>query len=659
MIRYIGVGDFVLDIYYDANKELLGYYPGSSVWNDLMNIKSMRGEVDCGCIATSGCDWASDYIVTVLNQRNIVVRELKKTKKPTKRFSVIVDGINTRSQFECPKCGTSMWYSNVKFSKINYYDYLLEDNDIGIIIIDNVKKDTLKIAKEFKNIGWKVALDLGYISHLRYANSDKINELFSFPIDYFQTNPTVLKFLKSKMNILTDESFFLRIGCTYLNITDGSRGSKLLAFDSDGIHTFICPTIETPVVDTTGAGDAFFSTLLSQIGTTGLFEKDISTVQHIAVNSSVERIGKIGAMGKIESLKIPDSECLYCGAPLQNKHIVVRKDNVTIRNVEKLLERTSNAIGTNVENRLQGILTSVKGIVFTVGTGGSYAAATYAAKVINDSDFPVYACAKHPRDVLIEGTMHVSLVLLFSYSGKTWDIRQVYNHCKQNGISVFVITNMNMASNNGYYSTEDILSYNESLKSKNERGFISMAGTIIPATIFTQAFLDTKEAINDLIINCYNNWNSYFSELLINWSGYYSNPIINIFSGYDTASAGIDLESKIIESGIGIAIVHEKKDFSHGRFNTLEYHSPFAIIILNNETGSYSDKLYNYLSKRNGPRIIVMSTKRGKVLGDFDLLSGCQILAKYLCTQLKVDLAKPNYPEEAMQIYKYSRKDLL
>ena len=42
MIRYFGVGDLVLDIYYDTTLSLLGYYPGSSVWNDIMNLKSIK-----------------------------------------------------------------------------------------------------------------------------------------------------------------------------------------------------------------------------------------------------------------------------------------------------------------------------------------------------------------------------------------------------------------------------------------------------------------------------------------------------------------------------------------------------------------------------------------------------------------------------------------
>ena len=50
----------------------------------------------------------------------------------------------------------------------------------------------------------------------------------------------------------------------------------------------------------------------------------------------------------------------------------------------------------------------------------------------------------------------------------------------------------------------------------------------------------------------------------------YNNNIINIFTGNYTKSVTHDIESKIIESGIINAIIHEKKNFSHGRFINYE-----------------------------------------------------------------------------------------
>ena len=595
-----------------------------------------------------------------MNQNNIDFVELKRTSKPTKRFNIIVNGNNTKSQFECPKCGNKIWYSGVSYPNINYCDFLLKDDDFGIVIIDNVKKDTLKIVRDFKNIGWKIALDIGYISHLRYMNEDKINKLFSFQVDYFQTNSTVTKILISKLKLRTEEELFARLGCIYLNITDGNKGSRLYYSSSEGINKSDCLTINTTVIDTTGAGDAFFSVLLSQIGVSGIFEEDILSVQQQAVKYATDRLGVIGALGKCEHITLPSSQCMFCGQQMAvNIHRTISKKSITEKNATLLLERTLNALNTGAAQKIQDYLLNIQGNVFTVGTGGSYSVAVYVAKLINDMNLTSYASAKHPRDVLIEGVGHVNSVLLFSYSGRTWDIRQVYNLCKEQGIEVLVITQMDQMSNRGYYYSKDIVTYNDSAKGNRERGFISMAGTIIPTSLFTQAIYSPKEDFSNFISRRFNDWTMFFSRLQIDWNEFEKRPIINIFSGFDTVSASTDLESKIIESGLGLAIVHEKKDFSHGRFNTIEYHSPYAIIFFDNEDGKYSQKLLEYLYDRKIPRIIVLSSNRGKVLGDFDLLIGCQFFAKYLSLELKIDLSQPNYPAEAMKLYKYGRKDLI
>ena len=47
MKRFIGLGDFVLDIVHYSYNEVIGYYPGSSVWNDLMNLKEIKPENLC------------------------------------------------------------------------------------------------------------------------------------------------------------------------------------------------------------------------------------------------------------------------------------------------------------------------------------------------------------------------------------------------------------------------------------------------------------------------------------------------------------------------------------------------------------------------------------------------------------------------------------
>ena len=660
MNNYIGIGDLVLDIYYDTKMSPLGYYPGGSVMNDLINLKRVCKKAYCGCITTSGSDWASEYILNKFEELGIDIRSIKKTTNSTKRISIIVDGTMSRNQLECPICGNSTWYSGVKLPDAKDNDYSLKSGDTGIVIIGNVKKDVLNVACKFKERGWRIALDLGYISHLRYMSADKLNELLSFQIDYLQTKPSILRFLCNKFNYNGVEELFNRLGCIYLSVTDGDRGSTLYYREPDGKLQFSnCSSMQTDVLDTTGAGDALFSILLSNIGTEGVFEKDLFEVQQSAIKFATERIGAIGALGVLDKISIPPSDCPFCG----NKSILKRikqnnKESLTEKNVMRLLERTQNALNTDAINRIQKVFTNKKGVVFTVGTGGSFAAAVYVAKLINNICINNYACAKHPRDVLIEGIDHANMVLLFSYSGRTWDIRRVYDLCKLSGKEVYVITLMDYINCRKYFNVEDVISYSGIDRVSKERGFISIARTIIPISLFTQAFYGPNVDSYDFMVNSYKRWDMFFSVLNIDWNLFKENPVIDIFSGVDTAAACADLESIITESGLGMVITHEKKDFSHGRFNSIEYHPPYAIVILNNAVGSYSSRLQQYLFDRKLPNIIEMTSDKGLILGDFDLLIGCQLFVKYLSKEMRVDFTKPEYPQEAMKLYKYTRKDL-
>ena len=66
---------------------------------------------------------------------------------------------------------------------------------------------------------------------------------------------------------------------------------------------------------------------------------------------------------------------------------------------------------------------------------------------------------------------------------------------------------------------------------------------------------------------------------------------INIFKGDYTNTASYDLESKIIESGIFNCIIHEKKNFSHGRFVNFEN--------LNNKISIYFKQKFHANMKKN------------------------------------------------------------
>ena len=117
-----------------------------------------------------------------------------------------------------------------------------------------------------------------------------------------------------------------------------------------------------------------------------------------------------------------------------------------------------------------------------------------------------------------------------------------------------------------------------------------------------------------------------------------------------TESAAIDLESKIIESGIYNCLVHEKKNFSHGRFVNYEnLGNNFSIYFKQKSTTKYETELLEYL----GTNCILIESKYDGILAEFDLLIASQFIIYYIGKILDIDVSKPKYSENAMKIYFY------
>ncbi|MFC2317774.1 MAG: hypothetical protein ACFNM5_01020, partial [Candidatus Saccharibacteria bacterium] len=139
--------------------------------------------------------------------------------------------------------------------------------------------------------------------------------------------------------------------------------------------------------------------------------------------------------------------------------------------------------------------------------------------------------------------------------------------------------------------------------------------------------------------------------------------LIDIFSDYETGTAALDLESKFVESGFGRVTIHDKKDFSHGRFNIISSFKPdliiFLIIFLDSKgSGKYNEKLYKYLTKED-VSIIHLKTNESGILADLDLLIASQFLIQSISEIIKRDLTKPDYPKRAMSLYRYKDQSIL
>lgn len=659
MRNYVALGDFVLDVYHDSTDGLLGYYPGGSIWNDLLNISQIDPSAKCFCVGTCGNDWAGDFIVQIFNELGIDTTNVLKINKQTKRFNIIVNGKSTKSQLECPCCKEKIWYSTTQFPHdISPIFNLCQG---GIAIIDCLKKRVIELAKSFRNQGWLVAADIGHINHLRYMRKDDIKALISGTCDIIQMTNRVCNFLLNKYSLVNEFELFNILECRYLNITEGENGSRFIYKNSSGVAKLkICRAVPAHVVDPTGAGDAYFSKLLQQLNDMGEFVVDIDTALYEAGVYASNRVSVIGANCTYKNVTPPFDGCKICGNIGKKDTKKKTSCQRIATNTNYLLDRTLRALESDATQKLEKVLKQIKGQVLMVGTGGSFAAAEFAAKCVTQYHPNAIAHVCYPRDVVISGLRKIDAVMLFSYSGRTKDIQKVYELCKEENVPVYIITKYERSSNNKNYDDTSIISYNASKSTSKERGFISMAGTLIPMCIFGNVFYhNSDKSFTAFIRDCFEQRSHEFlnKEQLIDLIP--KAMSVDIFSGRETSSAATDLESKFIESGLARVVVHEKKDFSHGRFNIIEKNKPDFIVFLDSVKGAYSEKLFQYLEKRSDLCVLKLTSDFGPIWGDLDLVIAAEFLSKFLSKILKYDMAKPDYPQDAMILYHYSRKDLL
>ena len=261
----------------------------------------------------------------------------------------------------------------------------------------------------------------------------------------------------------------------------------------------------------------------------------------------------------------------------------------------------------------------------------------------------------YPRDVLYRNNNNIDKIMLFSYSGTTNDIiTSVKDFNKKN---IYIVTKgelQNIVLKTGILK-KNILSYRTSSNKGKERGFLSFEGAVAPAAIFLKHYLEKTNCnvdVENFIKKSINNWNEKIANMINKnmITKIREHKVLNLFRGDYTNTACYDLESKIIESGIFNCIIHEKKNFSHGRFINYEnLNNTFSIYFKQKSTTKYEQELLKYLGNNN---IIIESNYDG-ILAEFDLLIASQFIIYYIGKVMNIDVSKPKYSENAMKIYFY------
>ena len=535
----------------------------------------------------------------------------------------------------------------------------------------------------------KICLDLGHIAAFRYVLVPELKEMLTRKYYMVNLNVKVANYLVKRFGY-TDYKELKQIFLTdILIITKGKEEIEIIGKDYD--YILKNNNINYNEKDPTGAGDLLFShyivaniiknnkmengeNIAKNNGDNVIFTKqELEEIYDNANREIYNLVSKLGARIGVE-VKKPNEEFLKIENNIDGEEKIAKERNIhKLKNaIEKLEERVKSALLAYNEKSEAGIellkeLEDNKNQKYIcIGSGGSSIPSEYTKTIINNT-FGVDIQTMFPKEYLETNTEkymeHLNLIC-FSYSGSSPEIVQLLNGKYNNA---YIVTKANeedlkisLKENNVDISKVRIISYNN--ESSKERGFLSIEGIIVPALImhmliknikkeemlkvFKEQFEKQREKVGKYFIENNEELKKAFKK----------NNIIDIYYDNYTKPIMCDLESKIVETGIFRCTIHEKKNFSHGRFITLEkYPSDVQIYLKLKKDTKYDNELLKYLSIYS-KNLIILEADEENNNGILELLIYSQLFIYEISKLLKKDLSNPDYSEDSMKIYRYNKE---
>ena len=297
-------------------------------------------------------------------------------------------------------------------------------------------------------------------------------------------------------------------------------------------------------------------------------------------------------------------------------------------NFEILKERVSDSLeNTNLEF-IRYELSKLDMPTLFSGVGGSNVVSELGAKVINIKN-GIVSINSEPRDFLYRNNNLFKNVIACSYSGNNYGVQ----------LSFLKELKKYLLSNNSFNKSDiTYLKYNTTID--KEKSFISLGATLIPVSILMDYYLNGNDS---LILDC-------IYEPQFNFD--LKSDIYEIFSGYDTSAASKYLESTMVESGIGIPIVHDKYSYCHGRSTIgINYN---GIAIYYNRNTEFDKMILEELKQYYTVIITIDSKFKDQILDDYQMLIQSMYLTKYIAEKKSKDLSKVEYSPIVKKLYKYN-----
>lgn len=257
------------------------------------------------------------------------------------------------------------------------------------------------------------------------------------------------------------------------------------------------------------------------------------------------------------------------------------------------------------------------------GVGGSSVVSDFGTKVLSTKN-SIITRNTEPRDMIYMNSSVYSNIVACSYGGSNYGVELSFN----NELKKYLLSKNKSeeAINLQYKTTID-----------SEKSFISLGATLIPVSILINYYMNGDMSfLDDIEERVF----SFDTEC----------EIYEIFSGYDTSATSKYLESTMIESGIGVPIIHDKYSYCHGR-STMSINNNSIAIFLNRNT-ELDRLLLSEISKYYKSIIVIDDKYNDMILDDYQMLVQAMYLTKYIAESKSKDLSKVDYSPLCKKLYK-------
>jgi len=292
---FISHGDIILDKIYDNNLKLIKQDGGGCNWNDLYNLSAMGEE--CYAIGSVGNDEEGKLAISSLQRAGVNTSYVVVEDKKTNIMNIIIpsDKLEDNSVIHSWYCPITMQYTmNFSNNLPTTLSNCIKDKEI-YLILDKFFPINMEFIKNISS-SKKICLDVGHIRFIEHFTKQYLLEFFKLA-NFIQLNDNVSSLLFERLNVKDEEELFDILGLDLLILTKGKKGAVYVYRDDSKIEKLeVSPKIIVDAVDTSGAGDAFFSVNVREYAYSDKIDKTfLEKTFELANQASRNIISKMGS----------------------------------------------------------------------------------------------------------------------------------------------------------------------------------------------------------------------------------------------------------------------------------------------------------------------------------------------------------------------------